>query len=97
MKKLSLQERKAALFEGACESCGGEGGGDSGGDGPGNSDGTDGDFGDLMKGLAMIKKNKTGKKKKRGEEMVRESSCNKDKEKKFPLYDRLRKNKSQTK
>ena len=117
MKKLSLQERKAALFEGACESCGGEGGGDSGGDGPGNSDGTDGDFGDLMKGLAMIKKNKTGKKKKRGEEEVKESlkelpvskmimkasqlegkaGEEKDREKKFPLYDRVRKIKSQIK
>ena len=79
--------------DGGGEGGGGEGGGDTGGDGPGNSDGTDGGFEDLMKGLAMIKKKKSGKKKK-GEEMVKEATKS-EREPQFPLYDRIRKIRSQ--
>ena len=112
MRKLSLQERKDSLFlyEGACESCGGEGGGEEGGV-PSNDDGSQGDFGDLLKGLAMLKKRKSKKKEvkeakkelpvsrmiMKASQLDMRADKEKDREKKFPLYDRVRKIKSQIK
>lgn len=113
MKNLSIEDRKRLFIENACSSCGGssDGGGDEGG-GAGNSDGTDENYDSLLKGLALLKKKKKSKKKDvveskkelpvknmilKASQLEGKANEEKDREKKFPLYDRVRKIKSQIK
>lgn len=113
MKNLSIEGRKKLFIENACSSCGGssDGGGDEGG-GAGNSDGTDENYDNLLKGLALLKKKKKSKKKDvieskkelpvknmilKASQLESKAGDEKDREKKFPLYDRVRKIKSQIK
>ena len=111
MDKISIEERKKRIFENACATCGGseDGGGDSGDMTPQN-DGEQTDDGNLLKALkkvrsAVKKKNiKEGKQELPVAKMILKASelegragRAKDKEEKFPLYDRVRKIKSNIK
>lgn len=65
---LSLEERKRRLIENVCDSC--SGGGETNSTGAGDSysgdSGVSGDYGELMKGLNLIKKMKKKRKQKDG-------------------------------
>lgn len=107
MDRLSLEERRLRLLENACASCGGseDGGGSDGGPPTGGeSNGIANDDDGLLKALASVRKKRKPKKVEeeakprptakmlmKAAQLESKAGEEKDREKKFPLYDRIRK------
>jgi hypothetical protein len=107
VERLSLDERRQRLIENACASCGGsDDGGGSAGDMPnaGDSTGIANDDSSLLKALASVRKKRKPKKMEeaarprptakmlmKAAQLESKAGEEKDREKKFPLYDRIRK------
>ena len=107
MDKLSLQERRERLLENACASCGGSddgGGSEASMPNAGDSNGISNDDSSLLKALASVRKKRKPKKMEeaarprptakmlmKAAQLEAKAGEEKDREKKFPLYDRIRK------
>ena len=107
MKKLSLAERRQRFLESACATCGGSedgGGADGGTPNEGDANGIANDDSSLLKALASVRKKRKPKKMEeaarprptakmlmKAAQLEAKAGEEKDREKKFPLYDRIRK------
>ena len=106
MERLSLEERKTRFLENACATCGGsdDGGGADGGTPVEDPTSAPGDDGNLLKALASVRKKRKPKKVEeaarprptakmlmKAAQLEGKAAEEKDREKKFPLYDRIRK------
>lgn len=111
MDKISLEERKIRIFENACATCGGseDGGGESGDMTP-QTDGEQTDDNNLLKALKKVRSAVKKKQVKEGKqelpvtkmilkasELEGRATKESTREKKFPLYDRVRHIRSQIK
>ena len=97
MDRLSLEERRLRLLENACSSCGGseDGGGTDGGPpSGGEANGIANDDDGLLKALASVRKKRKPKKVEEATVKSHMKAAQAEsivEEKKFPLYDRIRK------
>jgi len=107
VERLSLEERRQRLIENACATCGGSddgGGADGGPPSEGDANGIANDDSSLLKALASVRKKRKPKKVEeaarprptakmlmKAGQLEMQAAEEKDREKKFPLYDRIRK------